>query len=84
MCAPTVVRRSRVRPGGLTTVSAPYTRSSPRSVKLYASTSDKDGVRHAVLDQSTISFAEAKFMLLACSAFVNFVLEAASARGSSR
>lgn len=48
--------------------------------KLYAYTSDEDGVRHAILDQPTVTFGEAKFMLVACSAFVNLVLDAASVR----
>jgi AbiJ N-terminal domain 4 len=46
--------------------------------KLYGYTSDQDGVRHAILDQKTITFGEAKFMLVACSAFVNLVLDASS------
>lgn len=48
--------------------------------KLYGYTSDKDGVRHAILDQPTVTFGEAKFMLVACSAFVNLVLDAAAVR----
>jgi hypothetical protein len=48
--------------------------------KLYGYTSDKDGVRHAILEQSSVTFGEAKFMLVACSAFVNLVLDAASVR----
>lgn len=43
--------------------------------QLYGFTSDADGIRHAILEQSTVGFAEAKFMLVACSAFVNFLLE---------
>lgn len=43
--------------------------------QLYGFTSDADGIRHAILEQSTLGYAEAKFMLVACAAFVNFVLE---------
>lgn len=45
--------------------------------KLYAYTSDEGGIRHAMLETENVGFAEAKFMLVACSAFVNFVLEKA-------
>ncbi|WP_376891872.1 AbiJ-NTD4 domain-containing protein [Aeromonas veronii] len=41
---------------------------------LYGYTSDSDGIRHALLEESTISYSDAKFMLVACSAFVNYVL----------
>lgn len=41
---------------------------------LYGYTSDSDGIRHALLEESKISYSDAKFMLVACSAFVNYVL----------
>lgn len=41
---------------------------------LYGYTSDSDGIRHALLDESSISYSDAKFMLVACSAFTNYVL----------
>ena len=41
---------------------------------LYGYTSDSDGIRHALLEESAISYSDAKFMLVACSAFVNYVL----------
>ncbi|WP_193452112.1 AbiJ-NTD4 domain-containing protein [Pseudomonas nitroreducens] len=41
--------------------------------KLYGYTSDADGIRHALSDNSSIKFEDAKFMLVACSAFVNLV-----------
>jgi hypothetical protein len=41
--------------------------------KLYGYTSNAGGIRHALLDESDTSFAEAKFMMVACSAFVNYV-----------
>jgi hypothetical protein len=46
-------------------------------LSLYGYTSDQDGIRHAILEQKDIGFAEAKYMLVTCSAFVNFVLEKA-------
>lgn len=41
-------------------------------VQLYGYTSNEDGVRHAILDEPQIGFDEAKFMLVSCSAFVNY------------
>jgi hypothetical protein len=40
---------------------------------LYGYTSDQDGIRHAILEQPDIGFDEAKFFLVVCSAFANFV-----------
>lgn len=42
--------------------------------KLYGFTNDADGIRHAILDEPTVTYADALFMLVACSAFVNYVL----------
>jgi len=43
---------------------------------LYGYTSDAAGIRHAgQIDGENATFAEAKFMLVACSAFVNYLLE---------
>jgi hypothetical protein len=41
---------------------------------LYGYTSDSDGIRHALLEESSIGYSDAKFMLVACSAFINYVL----------
>lgn len=41
--------------------------------KLYGYTSDADGIRHALLAEDRVTFEQAKFMLVACSAFVNYV-----------
>ena len=42
--------------------------------KLYGYTSDEGGIRHALMDDSRrVTFEEAKFMLVACSAFVNYI-----------
>lgn len=46
--------------------------------KLYGYTSDEGGIRHALLEESSIDEAEAKFMIVACSAFVNFCVQRSS------
>ena len=44
--------------------------------KLYGYTSDASGIRHAgQLGGSNATFAEAKFMLVACSAFINYLID---------
>ena len=40
---------------------------------LYGYTSDSDGIRHALLEQSVLKQEDAKFMLVACSAFINYL-----------
>lgn len=40
---------------------------------LYGYTSDEGGIRHALLEPKDIFFEDAKFFLVTCSAFVNFV-----------
>ena len=40
---------------------------------LYGYTSDEDGIRHAILESKTVTFDDAKFFLVICSAFINFV-----------
>ncbi len=49
--------------------------------KLYGYSSDAEGIRHAILDQANVGFDEAKFMLVACAAFVNFFVSKASKAG---
>lgn len=46
-------------------------------INLYGFTSNEDGIRHAILDQPNVGYDEAKFMLVACSAFVNFLISKA-------
>lgn len=41
--------------------------------QLYGYTSDASGVRHSLTDESVITYADAKFMLVACSAFVSYL-----------
>jgi AbiJ N-terminal domain 4 len=42
---------------------------------LYGYTSDADGIRHALMDEPNLTQADAKFMLVTCSAFVNYIIE---------
>jgi len=42
---------------------------------LYGYTSDADGIRHALLEESNLTFVDAKFMLVCCSAFVNYLTD---------
>lgn len=43
---------------------------------LYGYSSDADGIRHALLEESNLTKADARFMLVCCSAFINYCLEA--------
>jgi len=45
--------------------------------KLYGYTSDADGIRHALLEETNLGFEDAKFMLVACSAFINYLIQKA-------
>ena len=42
--------------------------------KIYGYTSDADGIRHALLEESTVDADDAKFFLVSCSAFVNYLI----------
>lgn len=42
---------------------------------LYGWTSNADGIRHALMDVSDLSQADARFMLICCSAFINFTID---------
>lgn len=41
--------------------------------KLYGYTSDEQGIRHAMLDEPNLTAADAKFFLLSCTSFVNYL-----------
>jgi len=43
-------------------------------LSLYGYTSDKNGIRHSLLEESTLRQEDAKFMLVTCSAFINYLL----------
>jgi AbiJ N-terminal domain 4 len=49
--------------------------------KLYGYTSDAEGIRHALMDEPNLSFEDAKLMLVACSAFVNYLAAKAGKAG---
>jgi hypothetical protein len=40
---------------------------------LYGFTSDEGGIRHALMEQNNSDYHDAKFMLVVCSAFINYV-----------
>jgi DNA-binding transcriptional ArsR family regulator len=42
-------------------------------LKLYGYTSDAEGIRHAMLDEPNVTQADARFMLLSCTSFVNYL-----------
>ena len=50
---------------------------------IYGYTSDSDGIRHALLDAPTCGFEDAKYMLVSCSAFVNYLIAKATNAGIS-
>jgi uncharacterized protein with PIN domain len=52
------------------------------SLSMYGYTNDADGIRHALMEEPTLTFEDAKFMLVSCSAFVNY-LTAKSAKSRS-
>lgn len=43
--------------------------------KIYYYTNGEDGIRHALMDAEDITKADAKFMLVMCSAFINYIRE---------
>jgi len=49
--------------------------------KLYSYTSEADGIRHSLMDQSNLDIEDAKFMLVSCSAFINYLVSKASKGG---
>lgn len=49
---------------------------------LYGYTSDANGIRHALLSESHLDFVDAKFMLVACTAFVNYLVGKSSSKQS--
>lgn len=48
---------------------------------LYGYSSDADGIRHALLDEPTLDQEDARFMLVSCSAFINYLVQKASKAG---
>ncbi len=48
---------------------------------LYGYTSDAEGIRHGMLGESSLDVEDAKFMLIACSAFINYLVAKAAKAG---
>jgi hypothetical protein len=46
--------------------------------KLYGYTSGADGIRHALLEESDLDFEDAKFMIVSCSGFINYLISKVS------
>lgn len=44
-------------------------------LKLYGYTSDEGGIRHAILDEPNITHADAKYFLMSCTSFTNYLKE---------
>ncbi len=42
-------------------------------LKLYGYTSNEQGIRHAMLDEPNLTQADARYFLVSCSAFVNYL-----------
>jgi hypothetical protein len=51
--------------------------------KLYGYTSDADGIRHALMEETKLEQEDAIFMLVACSAFVSYVIAKRARKSSS-
>jgi len=49
--------------------------------KLYGYTSDAQGIRHALSGEATLTADDAKFMLVSCSAFIEFLVSKADQAG---
>ena len=43
--------------------------------QLYGYASDSDGIHHAMLQESNLSYIDAKFMLVACTNFINYLIK---------
>ncbi len=50
---------------------------------LYGYTSDASGIRHALKDEPDVELEDATYMLVTCSAFVNYLVEKARKAGIS-
>jgi hypothetical protein len=50
-------------------------------LKLYGYSSDEHGIRHAILEEPKVGFAEAKFMIVACSAAAHLLIAKADQSG---
>ena len=48
---------------------------------LYGYTSDAEGIRHSLMENPNLDFEDAKFMLVSCSAFINYLIIKAQKAG---
>jgi hypothetical protein len=48
---------------------------------IYGYTSNEGGIRHAMIDENTCDFDDAKYMLVSCSAFINYLIMKANKAG---
>lgn len=49
--------------------------------QIYGYTSDSDGIRHALTEESTCDFEDAKYILVSSSAFINYLIVKANKSG---
>ena len=49
--------------------------------KIYGYTSDADGIRHALTEDSSCDLEDAQYMLISCSAFINYLIVKANKAG---
>jgi len=49
--------------------------------RIYGFTNDASGIRHALKDESSLDIEDAIFMLVACSAFINYLVQKVSKAG---
>jgi hypothetical protein len=49
--------------------------------KLYGYTNDAEGIRHALLEEPNLRFDDAKYMLVTCSAFINYLVAKSTEAG---
>ncbi len=74
----TVTKSDKGTLGGLLSVLERHSELHPALKdafsKLYGYTSDAGGIRHALVTKDRVTFDQAKFMLVACSAFTNYVI----------
>ncbi len=49
--------------------------------QLYGYTSDGDGIRHALMDEPNLDLEDARFFLVSCSAFINYLIVKAGKAG---
>lgn len=50
-------------------------------LRIYGYTSDSGGIRHALSDKNTPSLEDARYMLISCSAFINYLIVKADKAG---